>query len=155
MTGAKMKLVSFLAGIIATFFEAYGLILALVCIAIVFDVVTGVVASKATGEQLSSKKAYQGFWKKIGLILALFFGVFMDSFIPVAMGVVSITIPFNMPFGLIFGCYIVFNELISVSENLYKIDPGILPGWVIRLLEEGLDKIGKDDSNADGKEQTD
>ena len=135
------KIISFFAGVVTTFFKMYGVILGLVCIVIVFDTITGIAASKATGTKISSKKANQGFWKKIGLLLALFFGVFLDLFIPVALGFMSITIPFNMPFGLIFGCYIVFNEGISICENIDKINPDILPHWVKKMLKGGADKI--------------
>lgn len=153
MIETKKKVASFILGVVTTFFQLYGLILSLVCMAIVFDVVTGVTASKATGKKITSKKANEGFWKKIGLILSLFFGVFLDVFIPAALEVVSITLPFNMPFGLIFGCYIVFNEGISICENFDKINPNILPQWVKALLKGGADKldVGQNDDEDEGE----
>lgn len=141
MSEVAKRIISFFAGLVATFFKMYGVILALVCVAIVFDTVTGVTAAKATGGKITSKKANQGFWKKMGLLLALFFGMFLDVFIPVALSFASIIIPFDMPFGLIFGCYIVFNEGISICENLDKINPHILPRWVKSLLSSGAEKI--------------
>lgn len=137
----RKRMISFFAGVITSFFQAYGLILALVCVAIIFDTVTGIVASKSQGIQITSKKANQGFWKKIGLVLSLFFGVFLDAFIPITLSFMSVTLPFNMPFGLVFGCYIVLNESISVAENLDRINPSILPKWVKSLLKGGADKI--------------
>ena len=141
MSEVKKRVFSFLAGVVTTFFRMYGAILGLVGVAIIFDTITGIVAAKAAGTQITSKKANQGFWKKVGLLLALFFGVFLDLFIPEALGFISISLPFNMPFGLIFGCYIVFNEGISICENIYKINPTILPHWVKKLLRGGADKI--------------
>lgn len=141
MVEVKKKVISFITGVITTFFQMYGVILALVCVAIVFDVITGITASKATGKKITSKKANEGFWKKVGLLLSLFFGVFLDVFIPTTLQVINVTIPFNMPFGLIFGCYIVFNEGISICENFDKINPTILPKWVKALLKGGADKI--------------
>ena len=135
------RLLSTFMGLIMTFFKMYGMILALVSVAIVFDVITGVVASKANNVKITSKRAYKGFWKKVGLVLALFFGVLLDTFIPACLSYVSIEVPFNMPFGLIFGCYIVFNESISICENLFKINPTILPKWVLNMLKEGTEKI--------------
>ena len=44
-------------------------------IGIVFDFVTGLVKSKITGVPWSSKRGFIGFWKKISLLAALFFGV--------------------------------------------------------------------------------
>lgn len=138
------KVLSFITGLVATFFKLYGAIIGLVCLAIVFDIVTGVIGAKATGTKVTSKKANQGFWKKVGLLLALFFGMFLDFFIPTALAVVELSIPFSLPFGLIFGCYIVFNEGISICENLDKINPQILPAWVKKLLQGGASKINQD-----------
>ena len=155
MTELKKRVFSFLAGVVTTFFQMYGAILGLVCAAIIFDVITGVSAAKATGKKITSKKANQGFWKKVGLLMALFFGVFIDVFIPHALSFISITIPFNMPFGLIFGCYIIFNEGISICENLDKINPNILPKWVKTMLEGGSEKIDSAVSDdKDNKEES-
>lgn len=144
MTETKKRIISFFSGVITTFFKMYGAIIGLVCVAIVFDTITGIVGSKVTGVQITSKKANQGFWKKVGLLLALFFGIFLDVFIPIALKYLAIVLPFNMPFGLIFGCYIVFNESISICENLDKINPSILPRWVKALLRGGADAIDKE-----------
>ena len=155
MTELKKRVFSFLAGVVTTFFQMYGAILGLVCAAIIFDVITGVSAAKATGKKITSKKANQGFWKKMGLLMALFFGVFIDMFIPHALSFISITIPFNMPFGLIFGCYIIFNEGISICENIDKINPNILPKWVKKMLEGGSEAIDSAVSNdKDNKEES-
>lgn len=132
---------SLISGVITTFFKLYGAILGLVCVAIVLDTITGIIASKATGTKITSKKANQGFWKKVGLLLALFFGVFLDMFIPQALSFVNVVLPFAMPFGLVFGCYIVFNEGISICENFDKINPDLLPQWVKKLLKGGADNI--------------
>ena len=134
-------ILSTILGIIATFCKAYGTIIAFVCFAIIFDVVSGVVASKASGIKITSAKAHKGFWKKVGLLLGLFFGIFLDMFIPSSLSIINISIPFNMPFGLIFGCYIVFNECISICENIYRINPTILPRWIVSILNGGIEKI--------------
>ena len=59
---------SVILGGLATFFGQYGLFIALVAVAVVLDVITGLVKVKATGEGLSSDKATKGFWKKISLM---------------------------------------------------------------------------------------
>lgn len=153
MNEVKKRVFSFFAGVVTTFFQMYGAILGLVGVAIIFDTITGIVAAKASGTQITSKKANQGFWKKVGLLLALFFGVFLDLFIPEALSFISVTLPFNMPFGLIFGCYIVFNEGISICENIDKINPTILPSWVKKLLKGGADKIDSAVSDENDKEE--
>lgn len=141
MNETLKRVFSLVAGVATTFFRMYGEILGLVCIVIVLDIVSGVAGAKASGAKITSKKANRGFWKKVGLLLALFFGVFLDLFIPSALKVVNFTLPFNMPFGLIFGCYIIFNEGISICENIDKIYPSLLPHWVKLLLKGGAGQI--------------
>ena len=154
MSDAKKMVLSFISGVVTTFFKMYGTILGLVGVAIIIDTITGVAASKASGKQITSKKANQGFWKKVGLLLALFYGMFLDFFIPTALAVVELSIPFNLPFGLIFGCYIVFNEGISICENLDKINSDILPNWVKVLLKGGAEKINSSNEEQSSKEAT-
>ncbi len=133
-------LLSSIAGAVATFFSQYGLIIAVVTIAIVIDCVTGLVKAKVIAEGWDSKKATKGFWKKVALLVALVFGMLLDFFIPTALSQIGVTIPFNLPFALVLGCYIVLNECISICENLYKINPEIMPKWIVNLL-----KIAKKD----------
>lgn len=128
-------------GVIATLMEQYALIFVCVIVGIIFDVVTGLIKSKVKGIPWNSKQGTAGFWKKISLLTALSFGVFMDYFIPIALNVVSITLPFNCPFGLIIGVYIVFNESISICENLYSINPNTIPVWIVRLFKTASDKL--------------
>ena len=139
----KIKyLLSVICGLIATAAKQYGLILLFVIIGITFDFVTGIIKSKITGVPISSKKGFVGFWKKIALLAALFFGVFLDYFIPTTLEkIVSLEIPFALPFGLIIGAYIVINECISICENLYACNPGIMPKWIANLLKNAKDKI--------------
>lgn len=138
-------LFSFILGVVTTFFKMYGEIIGLVCFAIIFDIISGIVGSKAAGTKISSKKANKGFWKKVSLLLALAFGMFLDIFIPLSLNYVNVLVPYNMPFGLVFGCYIVLNESISICENIYKVNPAILPKWVNNMLLDSVKAINKDD----------
>jgi hypothetical protein len=52
---------SVVAGTIASFTQEYGLLLAFVMVAIVFDVVTGIVKVSCTEEVWSKEKANKGF----------------------------------------------------------------------------------------------
>ncbi len=132
----KQKIiVSMAAGAAATFAKQYIVIVICVAVAVVFDWITGIIASKATGKAISSKVAVKGFYKKVALFAALFFGFFLDFFIPYMLNYVNIDMPITALFGMIFGCYIVINESISIAENLYKCNPDVLPKWVIELLE--------------------
>lgn len=126
---------SLFTGLAASFWSLYGAIIICVCVVIVMDFVSGIVAALASGEKISSEVGYRGFWKKVALILALSFGIFLDAFIPIMLGVITLEIPFTMPIGTIVGCYIVINEAISIIENINQAAPTALPRWIKKLLE--------------------
>lgn len=147
---------SLLAGLAASFWSLYGAIIICVFVAIIMDFVTGIVSALATGEKISSEIGYKGFWKKCALILALAFGIFLDAFIPIMLGVISLEIPFAMPIGTVVGCYIVINEAISIIENINKASPGALPKWIKRLLEgagKTIDEGGSSDEQSGNRER--
>lgn len=147
----KMKwLLSILCGFLSAFTKQYGVIIAFVSCAVVFDWVTGIIGSKASGIPITSKKGMVGFWKKMALFAGLFFGFFLDCFIPYALARIHLELPVTgAVFGMIIGCYIVINECISICENIYKANPGILPQWVVTLLKLAKEQIdnGESDTN--------
>lgn len=142
---------SLFTGLIASFWGIYGPVIICVLVAICMDVISGLVASMASGEKISSKVGWIGFWKKMALILALAFGIFMDSFIPILLGTISLELPFTMPIGTIVGCYIVINEAISIIENINQAAPTALPKWIKKLLE-GAGKTIDDGGSKDGED---
>lgn len=145
-------IVSLISGLAASFWGIYGPVIVCVLVAICMDVVSGLVASMAAGEKISSQVGWIGFWKKMALILALAFGIFMDSFIPILLGTISLELPFTMPIGTIVGCYIVINEAISIIENINKAAPTALPKWIKKMLE-GAGKTIDDGGSSDGKDR--
>jgi len=142
---------SLFVGLIASFWGIYGPVIICVLFAICMDVISGLVAAMASGEKISSRVGWIGFWKKMALILALTFGIFMDSFIPILLGTISLELPFTMPIGTIVGCYIVINEAISIIENINQAAPTALPKWIKKLLE-GAGKTIDDGGHEDGKD---
>lgn len=139
----KKWFLSLILGLWATFTQNYAIILTFVIVAIILDLITGLIKAKVSGEGWSSKKGSKGFWKKIALLVAFGFGIFLDTFIPYALRIISIDLPFNSPFALVIGVYIILNESISVCENLYEINPHTLPKWIKSLLSSANDKINK------------
>ena len=140
-------LVSVVCGAVATFYQQYGLLIVFVCLAIVFDCVTGLIKAKTIGEGLSSQKGWKGFWKKIALLVGLFFGIYLDYVVPLLFVKAGLTLDIDLPFALIICSYIVLNECISIAENLYLINPDIMPKWIANLLKVAKDKI--EDNNKD------
>ena len=140
-------LLSVITGSLAAFFGQYGLFIVLVAVAVVLDVVTGLVKAKATGEGLSSEKANKGFWKKISLFVGLLFGIFLDYAAAAVLIHAGVNMKIDMPFALIICAYIILNESISIGENLIAIDPGNMPPWVVKLLRGSKGKIEKKQEN--------
>lgn len=140
-------LLSVITGALAAFFGQYGLFIVLVAVAVVLDVVTGLIKAKATGEGLSSGKANKGFWKKISLFVGLLFGIFLDYAAATVLIHAGVNMKIDMPFALIICAYIILNESISIGENLIAIDPGNMPPWVVKLLRGSKGKIEKEQEN--------
>lgn len=113
--------------------------------AVVLDVITGLVKAKATGEGLSSDKATKGFWKKISLFMGLLFGIFLDYAASTVLLHTGVNIGIDMPFALIICAYIIINEAISIAENLYLTNPDSFPKWISKLLKVAKDKIEEKD----------
>jgi len=145
--------IAIIGGFAATISRQYALIFICVIVAIVFDVITGLIKSKVTGRPWNSKQGTIGFWKKIALLVALAFGIFLDYFIPIALSTVSIVLPFATPFGLMIGVYITLNESISICENLYEINPLALPKWIVKLLKSTSEKINDKEENDNDNER--
>lgn len=140
-----------ISGIAATFWGVYGPVFICVLVAVCLDIVTGLIKSKATGVPITSEKGALGFWRKMALLAALAFGIFLDAFIPIMLGAVSVTLPFALPIGTVVGCYIVLNESISIFENINKTAPQALPKWIKKLLD-GAKKTVNDGGGENGQE---
>lgn len=136
-------------GVVSTVAHQYGLIIIFVVVAICMDVITGLTKALVT-EGFISEKVFVGGAKKVALFLGLVFGFYLDYFIPFMLGGLGIALPISGAiFSMLFGCYIVINELISIAENLYDINPEILPKWVKNMLNSAKKQIdSKGDDNS-------
>lgn len=133
-------LLSAICGLILSFTQRYGVMIIIVAVAIVFDFVTGLIKANIQGE-VSSEVGRKGFFKKMALLICLFFGFFLDFVIPYMCNSIGVKISVNTPFGMIICFYIVLNECISICENLYVCDPGIMPKWIVRVLKSAKEQI--------------
>ena len=70
------------------------------------DFATGLVKGKIKCE-ISSKKAFEGFWKKTALLMALFLGIFLDFALPaLSVGTEFANITSSIAFSGFIGFYI-------------------------------------------------
>ncbi len=128
-------IIASVSGAAAAFFGQYGLFFVLVAVGVVLDVITGLIKAKATGEGLSSEKANRGFWRKMSLFAALFFGMFLDYASTIVLTHAGVSFGEDTPFALIICAYIIINEAISVAENLYIANPDSFPRWIAERLK--------------------
>lgn len=144
-------LFSIIGGFFAAFFQQYGVLILMVAVAIVFDLVTGLIKTKvSTDDVWSSEKCRKGMFMKIALLAAMFFGFFLDWFIPYALESVHVELPFAMPFSMIISLYIVLNECISICENLYAANPEIMPKWIVSLLTNVKERLEHSPEESEG-----
>ena len=133
---------SIVLGAVATFFGQYGILILLVSAAIMLDLFTGLIKAKVSStETWCSEKCRKGLFKKLALLVGMAFGFFLDWFIPYVLLYVNVSLPFAMPFAMIICFYIVLNESISISENLYAANPEVMPKWIVKLLVNVKDKL--------------
>lgn len=148
MDKIKMALAA-ISGALLTFVQAYAVTYIAVISVIVLDVVTGLIKAKMSEAGIDSTTARKGFWGKIGLLVALTFGVFLDIVIPSALMRVGSGVDINLPFAMITGAYIVINESISICENLYIINPKAIPSFLAKILKVARDNMDKEDDDDD------
>ena len=132
---------SIVAGTVMSWTQEYTTLLSFVTIAIVFDVLTGVLKVVSKSEKWHGRKAMRGFWNKISLYCGLAMGIFLDFFIPFMAKEVGIQIGTAAHLSYIFAAYIVLNELISACQNLQQCNSHIMPSWVLRLLQSSAEQI--------------
>lgn len=142
---------SALLGAAATISEQYLILIILVAVAIVLDVISGLIRAAATGEPITSEKGTRGFWKKIALLFSMMFAFFLDLAVPYVLEVVSISIPKMLLFGSIVGVYIILNESISIIENILKANKHSVPKWIKKLLTGAKGKIDEMDKDGEKK----
>jgi toxin secretion/phage lysis holin len=113
--------------------------------AVLLDYTTGLIAGRAT-EGLNSKKAVKGLYKKVGILILLFLGLFLDAAVNhfMAHSVDFFEIPFELPISHIVTIWIVITEAISVCENLERLHVPI-PKWIVKILRKAEKQIDKNE----------
>lgn len=144
--------VSIITGAAAAFFGQYGLFFVFVAVAVVLDVLTGLIKAKATGEGLSSKKANRGFWRKMALFAALAFGIFLDYAAGAVLVKAGVSFAGELPFALIVCAYIIINESISIAENLYLANPESFPKWIAKKLRVAREEMERNTETEEEEE---
>lgn len=112
----------------------------LLLLAIATDYITGVLAAKYRGQKISSEVGKKGIIKKIGLIIIVAACLMLDILIIYGSLLTSIKIPLYFIVTCIVSVIMLFNELISICENIK--DMGVnIPGFLIPLMKNIRSKV--------------
>lgn len=103
----------------------------IILVALIFnglDLVTGVVGALREGEQIQSKKLRDGLFKKVGFIFCYGLGVAINY------AETYLTLPFGVDLVPVICTYAIITEVVSIIENISKINNDILPDKLKELI---------------------
>lgn len=103
----------------------------IILVALVFnglDLITGIVGAIRDGDQIKSSKLRDGLFKKVGFIFCYALGIainYAETFL---------TLPFGIDLVPVICTYAIVTEVVSIIENISKINPDILPDKLKELI---------------------
>lgn len=103
----------------------------IILVALIFnglDLITGIVGAIRNGEQIKSKKLRDGLFKKVGFIFCYTLGIsinYAETFL---------ALPFGVDLVPVICTYAIITEVVSIIENISKINPDILPEKIKDLI---------------------
>ncbi len=125
-------------------FGEYTKLIVLFVLFILLDLITGICASIKEGEKISSKKARNGFYSKIGSIICLIFGFIADEFFKTIVVFEWMNLKYeNYYIGTMVSAYLCVIEAISILENLNRINNNIVPKFLKKFFNDTKNKIEK------------
>lgn len=103
----------------------------IIIVALIFnglDLVTGIVGALKDGEQIKSNKLRDGLFKKVGFIFCYTLGIAINY------AETYLTLPFGVDLVPVICAYAIITEVVSIIENISKINPDILPEKLKTLI---------------------
>lgn len=103
----------------------------IILVALVFnglDLVTGIVGAIRDGEQIKSSKLRDGLFKKVGFIFCYALGIVINY------AETFLTLPFGVDLVPVICTYAIITEVVSIVENISKINSDILPDKLKALI---------------------
>lgn len=110
----------------------------IIIVALVFnglDLITGIIGALRNGEQIKSIKLRDGLFKKVGFIFCYTLGIVINY------AENYLALPFGVDLVPVICTYAIITEVVSIVENISKINPDILPDKLKDLI--GYNEGGK------------
>lgn len=103
----------------------------IILVALVFnglDLITGIIGAIRNGDQIKSNKLRDGLFKKVGFIFCYVLSIAINY------AETYLTLPFGVDLVPVICTYAIITEVVSIIENIYKINPDILPEKLKELI---------------------
>ena len=136
-------IITLIAASISAYFGIIAIPLIVLTIVMLIDYITGMAAAYVNAE-LSSRKGIRGIFKKLGYYSLVCVGITLDYILSSGLTQIGISNDVNIWFGLIIAIWLIINELISILENLSRLDvpiPKFLKAIVERLKNNVDEKL--------------
>lgn len=144
-------IIASIMGVLNSIFGVLVIPMVLLIVCNIVDYITGLLASKFRGQQISSYKGIRGITKKIAMWLLVAVGAIMDALIEYSVAQLGFVCPFSFMIAAVVAVWIVCNELISILENLKDMEAPI-PDFLMKLtkniktqIETKTDAIDKEE----------
>lgn len=121
-------------GVLNSIFGILAIPIVLLVVCNIIDYVTGILASKFRGQEISSYKGIKGISKKIGMWLLIVVGAILDELIVYSVAQLGVVMPFTFIVSCVVAVWIICNELISILENLKDMEVP-LPDFLMKLTK--------------------
>lgn len=128
------SVITFIVAGVSAYFQIIAVPLIVLIAVMLLDYVTGMVAAYIRAE-LSSRKGIIGILKKLGYFALVCVGISVDYILYSALQQLGISNEITMLFGLIVTVWLIINELISILENLSKMDVPI-PKFLTSVIQK-------------------
>lgn len=117
---------------LASYLGALAVPIIVLMVMMIIDYLTGMSAAWINNE-LSSKVGAKGILKKIGYMALIVVAAGVDYLIWSGVAAVQVNVGYQMWFGLLVAVWLIINEMISILENLRRMDVP-LPNFLVRVL---------------------
>lgn len=121
-------------GVLSSIFGILAIPIVLLVFCNIIDYVTGILASKFRGQEISSYKGIKGIAKKIGMWLLIVVGAILDELVVYSVAQLGVVMPFSFIVSCVVAVWLICNELISILENLKDMEVP-LPDFLMKLTK--------------------
>ena len=117
------------------------LVFAIVCAFVLLDVVSGLAAA-IKNKELSSSVMHEGLYNKLGEVLLMVVAMFVGSILDIPP-FTQLGIPPEVMY--LVALYITLMELVSIIENICKLNPSLPIAKILAIFDIEVDGPGDDD----------